>query len=139
MLKPIINAWQIPVKEIEKLLETDLQKGLSESEVANRLTLYGLNILGLHQEESLWKLLLQQFISPLVWILAIASGFAFAFQEWLEGFAILGVILINALIVFFMEWQAVRSMEALRNLAQSNANVIRDGNLIKEKSSHLTL
>lgn len=139
MLKPIINAWQIPVKEIEKLLETDLQKGLSESEVANRLTLYGLNILGLHQEESLWKLLLQQFISPLVWILAIASGFAFAFQEWLEGFAILGVILINALIGFFMEWQAVRSMEALRNLAQSNANVIRDGNLIKEKSSHLTL
>lgn len=49
------------------------------------------------------------------------------FGEWVEGLAIITVILLNALIGAFMEIQAKRSMDALKKLSQKTARVIRDG------------
>lgn len=39
---------------------------------------------------------------------------SFIFGEWVDGIAVLVVILINALIGFVTEYRAIRSMEALR-------------------------
>ena len=52
---------------------------------------------------------------------------AYFFGEWLEGTAVLIVILITALIGFFMEWQALRSVEALQKMVETQANVLRSG------------
>lgn len=133
----IENAWQLSVEEVSERLQTNLQKGLSEEEADKRLKEYGPNTIETKKRQSLLSLFLHQFVSPLVWVLGIAAALAFIFGEWLEAFAILAVILINALIGFFMEWQATRSMEALRKMAQIHANVIRDGNLFRIKSSEL--
>ena len=51
------------------------------------------------------------------------------FQEWLDGIAIIAVIVINAVIGFLMEFQAERSMEALKKLTTVPARVLRDGTL----------
>ena len=47
------------------------------------------------------------------------------------------MIVINALIGLYMEWQANRSMEALRRLAQSKTNVIRNGTLKRINTAKL--
>jgi Ca2+-transporting ATPase len=77
------------------------------------------------------RTLLEQFSNPIVWILIIAAGLAFAYQHTLEAVAVFIVILLNTLIGFFMERQAVWSMEKLKSMARSKVMVMRDG----EKSS----
>ena len=131
------KAWNLTEEETAAQLESNLQKGLTAQEAARRLTDFGLNKISSQAKESLWKLLLNQFLSPLVWILAVAAGLAFVFQEWLEGFAVIAVILINALIGFFMEWQAIRSMNALRKLVYTMTRVYRDGQLTETKAEEL--
>ena len=126
---PVIveQAWAQSIEEAGSGLQTNLKSGLSELEAKRRLLVYGRNIQSIHKKDSLLILLLRQFISPLVAVLVVAAVLAFSFGEWLEGIAIIAVLLINAIIGFVMEWQAVRSMEALRNLAQSKARIIREG------------
>ena len=131
------KPWQISTAKIISLLQGDELKGLSQDEAKKRFKIWGANVLNLQKETSLIRLFLRQFISPLIWVLLAAAILAFLFDEWLEGFAILGVIFINAIIGFFMEWQANHSMKALRNLAQTSANVFRDKQLKKIKASDL--
>jgi Ca2+-transporting ATPase len=71
--------------------------------------------------------LLEQFLDPIIYLLAGAAILSFAFQEWEEGIAIAVVILLTVMIGFIMEWQAVRSMEALRQLSQTRCRVLREG------------
>jgi Ca2+-transporting ATPase len=131
------KAWQRSSDQVLQELRTDSEKGLMPAEVKRRLQSYGPNILELKKPTPLILLFLRQFLSSLMGVLALAAALAFFFQEWLEGIAILVVILINALIGFFMELQAVRSMEALRKLTQSYSNVIRNGSLQSVQTADL--
>jgi Ca2+-transporting ATPase len=73
----------------------------------------------------------------MVYMLLVAVGLSFFFKEWLDGFAILAVIVINAVIGFVMEFQAERSMDALKKMTQVNAKVFRNKNLIEIPSSEI--
>lgn len=119
-------------------LRVDGQKGLSKQEADKRAQTYGPNELERKRRKPLWKLMAEQFVSPLVWVLLVAAALAFSFQEWVEAISVLVVILINALIGFFMELQAMRSMDALRQLAASTARVYRDGHLREIPTRELT-
>jgi Ca2+-transporting ATPase len=134
---PIAAAWQFSPEAVARQLGTDLQKGLSPSLARQRLQQYGPNELNLYRPTPLFVVFLRQFTSPLVWVLAVAGGLAYGFGEWLEGTAILAVILINAAIGFFMERQAIRSMEALRQLALMGAKVYRGGQLQRINATEL--
>jgi Ca2+-transporting ATPase len=74
---------------------------------------------------------LNQFKGSLVILLLFATGLSFFFKEWLDGIAILVVIFINAVIGFLMEFQAGRSMEALRKLSAVSARVLRDAKIVE--------
>lgn len=112
---------------LSEQLQSDLDRGLAQHEVVKRLRQFGHNILETQDRRSLINIFFAQFVNPLVWVLVVAAGLAFLFQEWLEGLAVIVVIFINAGIGAFMEAQAVRSMESLRKLSRTNARVIRDG------------
>jgi len=139
MQLPLVKTYQLSVKEVIQRLETNVNNGLTAEEAVRRLLAFGKNELELHQQKRWWRILGEQFISPLVWILMFAAILAFSFAEWLEGSAIVAVILINAGIGFFMEMQALRSMEALRKLAQTKALVYRNGQLSTIQSSELVV
>jgi Ca2+-transporting ATPase len=62
-------------------------------------------------------------------ILVAASVLSFIFTSWVDGIAIAVAILLNTVIGFFMELKAVRSMEALRQMEQITAKVLRSGRL----------
>jgi Ca2+-transporting ATPase len=115
------------IAALSEELASDTQLGLSEKNARHRLQSVGPNALPEYQGRSFFALLIDQFRSPLVAILGIAAVLAYAFQEWMEATAIVIVILINGLIGLLMEWQAKRSMDALRQLSQPQVKVIRGG------------
>jgi Ca2+-transporting ATPase len=108
-------------------LEVSVITGLSEHEAGRRLQHYGPNTIGGRQRVGVLAILIHQFQSLVVALLAVAAGLAFYFGEWEEGGAIVGVLMINALIGFVTEIKAVRSIEALRVLGTRSARVCRDG------------
>lgn len=113
--------------EVLRLFESDARKGLSREESAARLDQFGTNSITHEKKKSPWLIFLRQFNSPIVYLLIIAAVLSFFFKEWLDGSAILIVILINSIIGFYMEFQAERSMEALKKLSILPAKVVRDG------------
>lgn len=119
--------FTLSAEKTAETLQTDLKQGLSMSEVSKRLKEHGHNILERKKQRSSFLILIQQFNNPIVWILVVAAVLAFVSGEPVEGIAVVIVIIVNMLIGFFMELQAVRSMEKLRSMAQSKARVIRDG------------
>ncbi|WP_348813888.1 cation-translocating P-type ATPase [Flavobacterium maritimum] len=110
-------------------LQSDGESGLSSSQVEKRLKEYGTNKIEEKTDKSLWLIFLDQFKSPIVWLLVFAAGLSFYFGEWVDGIAILIVILSNALIGFYMEFQARRSMNALKKLSAVPAKVLRNKKL----------
>jgi P-type Ca2+ transporter type 2C len=112
-------------------IDTDPAKGLSQEEASRRLKKYGRNEMAEHEQRPLWKILLQQFLTPVMYLLAGAATLSFGFGDIPEGIAIAAVMIINAGIGFWMEFQARRSMQTLRKMDKMQARVIRDG---KEKN-----
>jgi len=107
--------------------QTDPEKGLTPEEAALRLAALGRNAISHEKKKNLLLIFLSQLNNALVYLLVVAAGLSFFFKEWLDGFAILVVILINAIIGFYMEYQAERSMEALKKLSVLPSKVIRNG------------
>ena len=103
--------------------------GLTDEEARARLNSYGPNTIVSRRKVSAIRVLLHQFQSPVVYLLAAAAVLAFYFAEWQEGGAIAIVLALNALIGFLTELKAARSIEALRTLGSRSARVRRDGHV----------
>jgi P-type Ca2+ transporter type 2C len=129
--------WAIDYKTINSQLHVENEYGLTSDEAMRRLQLIGPNKIESSKKLSPIIILLNQFVSPFVLLLVVAAGLSFFFKEWLDGIAILSVIIINAIIGFWMEYQAERSMDALKKLASVPARVLRDGKLIQIASEKL--
>jgi len=121
------SPWRVRVDEIAELFGVDSANGLSHDEVAARQARYGLNELQRTRQRSITSIAIDQFKSLIVALLAAAAALSFLFAQWLEGVAILVVLVINALIGFFTELKAMRSMEALFKLTETKSRVLRAG------------
>ena len=113
-----------------KKLKTKIKLGLSTSEVSKRYDKYGANELEHKGGVSPIKIFLEQFNSPLVWILVVALVISISLKEELDAIVIGTIIILNAILGFYQEYRAERSIEALQKLASLKAKVIRNG---KEK------
>ena len=100
--------------------------GLSEAQAIQRLQQHGPNSIGARKKVGALAVLVHQFQSLVVALLAAAAGLAFYFREWEEGGAIVGVLALNTVIGFLTEIKAARSIEALRVLGTRSARVRRD-------------
>lgn len=129
--------YAISLSKLIAELNSDTEKGLSNTEAEKRLAELGGNIIQSERGKHPFKILLAQFQNLMVYLLLFAAAMSFWFQEYLDATAILLVILINAVIGFWMEIQAQRSMNALRKLASVPAKVFRDGNLTEISSEEL--
>jgi P-type Ca2+ transporter type 2C len=108
-------------------LRADVVRGLGSDDAAQRLAQQGPNALGLRKQRSAVTILLHQFRSIMVGLLVVATGVAVALGDYTEAVAILVVIVVNAAIGFFTEWQAAKALDGLRKQATSVARVVRDG------------
>ncbi len=131
------NAHALTVGAVLLQLKSNAEEGLSQAEARHRLLHYGPNRIESAPAKKWWQVLLSQFKSPVVWVLVAATLVSLFFEDWVEAIAIALVILINALIGLIMEWQALRSLQALQKLSKTSARVIRAGHSLKIDAEEL--
>jgi magnesium-transporting ATPase (P-type) len=100
---------------------------LSSAEAAARLVRYGPNRLPQAPPPSLAAVLVRQFRSPLIYILALAALVSVAIGEVQDAGFIAAVLCLNAAVGAAQEWKAERASHALRRLLRVRATVERDG------------
>lgn len=86
----------------------DINKGLTEEQVLENRRRYGPNVLEKDKSEPVWRIFLQQFLSPVVMLLLVAAIASMALQEWVEGAAILIIVTLNATLATYMEKSGTR-------------------------------
>ncbi len=125
------QPWAETADAVLRGLGVRPEAGLDRGAAAERRRRFGPNTLRGVQPKRAAAILLDQFRSLIVLLLAVAAALSFVFGDWIEGFAVVGVLVLNALIGFFTELRAVRSMEALRRLGRVSAKVRRDGRALR--------
>ncbi len=123
------KPWSRTPRSVVDNLGVDPEEGLSAEEAARRLDEHGRNKLQTEKGKSVIEIAIDQFKSLIILLLFVSAVLSFSFGDFVEGYAIVAVILINAAIGFFTELEAVRSMEALRELTKVSAKVRRDGTI----------
>jgi Ca2+-transporting ATPase len=131
------TPWSISSEDILNSLEVDREAGLSQSQVEQFRQKYGMNRLQQAKQRGAMQILIDQFKSPIIGLLAGAAVLSFVLQDWVEGIAIIVAILVNTVIGFVTELQATRSMEALQQLSHTTTKVRRDRNLQEIPSEEL--
>lgn len=136
---PFKDPHTLLVEEVCETFETQLETGLSASEAAKRSKTYGLNVYQTQKQKPIWLMVVQQFNSPIVFLLVVGGAVSLYFEDVIEAIAIGMVILLNALIGFLMELQARNSMNALKEMDVILSNVLRDGKVQEIPSEKLTI
>ena len=117
-------------------LQTDAQvaqrldsspEGLPTGMALARLAAYGPNALSVAKPRSKVALLLGQFTSPPVALLAVSAGISIATGGIADAVVIAGVVVINAIIGFVTETQAEKTINALGKMTPLHTRVVRDG------------
>jgi Ca2+-transporting ATPase len=107
-------------------LTVDPAQGLASSDVDDRRLTFGANAIQTIRPRPAWRMMVDQFASLVIGLLAVAAAVAWATGDHLEGIAILVVLIINAIVGFATEWQAGRALDALRRQARTITRVRRD-------------
>src|SRR5690554_2949425 len=122
-----MNKWyQQTVQETLKTLNTSID-GLEEDEVKRRMETLGRNTLPSGKSASFVSIFINQFKSPLIYILLAASFISLFVQEYVDAVFISIVLLTNALLGTYQEWNAEKKAEALQKIVPHYAEVIRGG------------
>ena len=101
--------------------------GLSSDRAAAQLALVGPNSVEDAPRLSALRLLLRQFESPLVLILAFAAAISLVLQQWVDAAIILAIVLGSSLLSFFQEYRASMAVEELKKRLALMCRVVRDG------------
>jgi len=114
-------------------------KGLSEEEIKNRQTFFGLNKV---QEKKTFhpiRQLVKQFISPMAILLWVAGILAFIAKMPELAIAVWTVIIINGAFSFVQEWRTDQALSLLGKMIPRNVRVIREGSEKTIPASELTV
>ncbi len=129
--------YQKSIKEIESELNTSLSKGLSESEVNNRLEKIGPNQLKEGKKRTIWNMLIDQFKDVLILILLVSAVVSLLLGEATDAIVIVIIVILNAVMSVLQEFKAEKSLDALKKMTVPETVVIRDGQQKKIQSQQL--
>mgnify|MGYP000492268655 CR=1 FL=1 len=123
------QIWHnLSVKEVLVRLKAG-ERGLSEKEAEKRLAKFGLNKLPEGKRISRFKIFLDQFKSPLIYILVIAAIVTLVLTAYTDALVISIAIFINAIFGAWEENKACRTLEKLKKILKTKAVVLRDRHL----------
>lgn len=101
--------------------------GLTSDRAAALLAHVGPNSVEDRSRLSALRLLVRQFESPLVLILAFAAMISLVLQQWMDAAIILTIVLGSSFLSFFQEYRASTAMEELKKRLTLTCGVIRGG------------
>jgi len=119
----------LEIKEVKKLLRTDIERGLDEKEVEIRQREFGKNKLPEEKPLSSLRIFLEQFRSPLIYILVIAGIITLILKDYTDAIVIFGAVFLNTTVGFIQENKASQTLRALKKVVRHEAEVKREGNL----------
>lgn len=105
----------------------DLTQGLSTARAQKLLLEHGPNLIEEEKTLQAWRILFEQFANWLVVMLLIAAVISFFLGEVVETVVIVLLVVLSALLGFFQEYQAEKSLRELRKLVAFKSRVLRDG------------
>jgi cation-transporting P-type ATPase F len=122
------TQWHhVHFREVAFFLDTDLETGLTSTEVERRKAEVGLNELTNRQGKNLWLQFLLQFHQPIMYILFLIGIVKAIFGFWSIAIATWGIAILNTVIVHLQELSAAKSITAVVEAVIKKASVIRDG------------
>ena len=124
---PASDWYHTPLEQLLEQIATGKDDGLSEDEANARLRRYGLNELPKLSKRSELAILIEQFMSVPVGLLATSAVVSVATGGVLDAVVIMSVVAINAGIGFFTERQAEKTITSLTKTQTRYAHVMRGG------------
>jgi Ca2+-transporting ATPase len=121
------SPWSDEPDELKSQLDTNFNKGLTETEAKNRLKQAGENIFESSKGKSPLSIFIQQFTSPLIIILCIAVVITTFLGEWLDTIIIAFAVIVNAILGFVQEYKAEKAIADLRSYITHRTRIIRNG------------
>ncbi|AMC93736.1 ATPase [Erysipelothrix larvae] len=118
---------------------TNVESGLTDSEIKESRNKYGENKLEAEAERSQWSRLLDQFKDTMIIILFIAAIISFFLGDEIESIIILAIVFLNAYIGFVQEGKAEQALKALQEMASPYSKVIRNGKEVSIPSSEVVV
>ncbi|MEE8434444.1 MAG: HAD-IC family P-type ATPase [bacterium] len=129
---PPATPWHcLPPDAALAQLEVVRDQGLSAQVAARRLEIHGPNKLAEQPSVSPLALLLDQFKSFLILLLFGASLLAALIGHYRDAVVIIAVTLINSVLGFYQEYQAEKSLLALKRMLALRPQVLRDGEVVE--------
>ena len=122
-----MNWHRLSIEETFELLGTTPQ-GLVASDAEEKLLQYGPNELQEGKKKSIAGMLLAQFKDVMILILLAAAIISGIIGDLTDTIVILIIVILNAVIGFFQEYRAEKAMQALKQMAVTQARVLREGN-----------
>ena len=116
---------EVSVEELFRRFESD-PDGLSAEEAAARLERYGRNSVEERRESAVLKLL-GYFWGPIAWMIEVAAVLSALVGHWTDLIVIVVMLLFNALVGFWHEFQASNAVDALKKQLALRARVRRGG------------
>ena len=131
------TAWHAKPADFAFETLNSSEKGLSNLEADARLKKYGENVLPQKKAKSVFLMLLEELVNPIVIILLVAMLFSFVVGEVLDALVILGIVMIDAIIGTVQSKRAERIASSLSNMIKVKVKVLRDGIKTQVDSSKL--
>ncbi|MDH4452303.1 MAG: cation-translocating P-type ATPase [Verrucomicrobiota bacterium] len=136
---PIGMVWHNQPSEVVMRHLGSNSAGLSSEEAAKRLAADGPNELTEGRRISPFQILLTQFKSLIIWILIVAGIISGVLGDAIDAIAILAIVVLNAVIGFYQEYHAEKSIAALKKMTAPQAKVRRDGQIASISASHIVV
>lgn len=131
-----IGFWELSPQDVLSHLNTS-EHGLLDAEAQSRLETYGPNDISRRQRRYGWQIFLSQFTNALVLVLIVAAGISYFLGEKTDAIVILAIVILNAVLGFFQEYKAERSLRELKKFLTIKAKVIRNGELVEIDTKEL--
>ena len=128
-MEPVIlsaeESKNSPIRELFEKFDSD-EGGLSSSEAEKRIQQYGFNEIE-EKKVSLLRKFLGYFWGPIPWMIEVAAVLSLVVRHWADFYIIIALLVFNAIVGFWQEYQAGNAVEALKKKLALKSHALRDG------------
>ncbi|HMD89161.1 MAG TPA: cation-transporting P-type ATPase [Anaerolineaceae bacterium] len=133
---PGLPLYQLRKSEVYTALSTS-PDGLTPEEAAQRLELYGPNLLAEPPPAPFWRKLALSLFHPMALLLWLAGAVALLNNRAALGLVIWLVVLINGSFSFWREYRAGQAVNSLKHLLPAYARLVRGGQEVHLPTSEI--
>lgn len=124
--------------EVLNELKVDSSKGLSSTEVKERLEKYGANEFTKQEKGSMWDSIKEAITEPMMIILLAAAVISALVGEWQDAIGIVCAVAVGISIGIFTEGKSQKAADALSKMTENiEVKVLRNGKIVQVNKNDL--